>query len=155
DPALIEDLKQDDEIAFGDLTDPESLEHAATGAAGIVHLASTFRDGDTDVAAADALARSWADGPFVYLSSTDVYGRPAAGPVHEALPLDESYSPYARGKILSERLLLAQAARRNRLDFTILRPPYVWGPHAYCRWQFRMGAAHAGYRAVHDGTPIV
>jgi amino acid adenylation domain-containing protein len=149
------DVSADDELVLGDLADPASLRSAAAGAAGIVHLACTFGDWQTDVAATEQLAACWGDGPLVLVSSTDVYARDAPGPMGEESALDETSSHYAKGKVRCERLVLATAAARRRDDVSILRPPYVWGPHPYCRWQLRIGAGHAFYRAVRDGTPIV
>jgi nucleoside-diphosphate-sugar epimerase len=144
-----------DELVPGDLADPDSLRRAADGTDGIVHLAATFADWRVDVAGTERLAAEWRDGPLVLMSSTDVYPWSAPGPIPEDHPLDETSGAYARGKVLAERLAMAEAVRRRRDDVSILRPPYVWGPHPYCRWQLRTGVGHAFHRALRTGTPIV
>ena len=145
-------------VVIGDLADPAALRRAAEGASGLVHLAATFGCADIDIAATAALAEAWgADlpGGFVFVSTVDVYGRPRQVPVTEEHPVDVHYSDYALSKIRGEELLLEQAARHGRNDFTILRPPYVWGPHPYCRWQLRTGAGHALYQAVRERRSLL
>jgi nucleoside-diphosphate-sugar epimerase len=147
------DAAPDVEVIVGDLADAAGLRRAAAGTSAVVHLAAAFGHPDVDVAASAALAAAWAEscpGGFVFVSTVDVYGRPRHVPVAEDHPLDAAYSDYARGKIRCEEFLLGH----GRDDVTILRPPYVWGPHPYCRWQLRTAAGHAFYRALQEGTPI-
>jgi len=118
------------EVACGDLRDPDSLARAARGATGIVHLACTYTDLAADVAAMRALLEGWREGPFVFTSTLDVYGL-VSGPVTEGTPLCETFTEYARGKLICERLLEEAAAGRR--DHTILRAPYIWGPHPTAR----------------------
>src|SRR5262249_52771427 len=110
--------------ANADLRDPARLREAVRGATGIVHTACTYEDSAVDVAAMRALLDGWEGGPFIFLSTLDVYGF-AAGLVTEDAPLDEGYTDYARGKILCERLLAEAAAGRGH---AMLRAPYIWGP---------------------------
>jgi nucleoside-diphosphate-sugar epimerase len=143
-----------DEVRLGDLNDAGSVAGAADGTAGIVHAACTFDDPEVDVASMRALVRAWGDGPFVYLSSVDVYGRPADGePVTEDRPLAPA-TPYARGKARCEELLTLAATRQGRADFTILRLPYIWGPHPYCWWQLRATWAGPLLAALESGGPV-
>jgi nucleoside-diphosphate-sugar epimerase len=121
------------ELALGDLADIDSVQRAAQGASGIVHVACTFTQPDVDIAAMQALLGQWDTGPFVFISSTDVYGYAQELPVTEAHPLDPAYSSYGGGKVSCEALLQAAAAARGRQDFSILRPPHIWGPHRKCR----------------------
>lgn len=116
------------EVALGDLGDADSLGHAARGATGIVHLACLYADAGADVAALRALLAGWREGPFVFTSTLDVYGL-ASGPVTEETPICETFTDYARGKVIGERLVAACGRR----DHTILRAPYIWGPHPTAR----------------------
>ncbi len=117
------------EVALGDLGDRESLERAARGASGIVHAACTFTRSEVDVAAMRALIDGWAEGPFVFISSLDVYGLVGSGVITEDTPLCETYNDYSRGKVICERLLVDAAERAGRRDYVMLRAPYIWGPH--------------------------
>jgi nucleoside-diphosphate-sugar epimerase len=117
------------EIALGDLRDPESLVRAARGTSGIVHAACTFTDSAVDIAAMQALLASWQSGPFVFLSSLDVYGLAGSGPITEDEPVSETYTDYGRGKVVCERLLAESAGRSDRGGHVMLRAPYIWGPH--------------------------
>jgi nucleoside-diphosphate-sugar epimerase len=122
------------ELAPGDLADIDSVRRAAQGAAGIIHVACTFTQPEVDIAAMRALLEQWNTGAFVFISSVDVYGYPQEKiPVTEEHPLDPSYSPYGGGKVRCEALLQAAAEARGRQDFSILRPPHIWGPHPKCR----------------------
>jgi amino acid adenylation domain-containing protein len=141
------------EVVSGDLGDPESLIAAADGAAAIVHAACTFTDPDTDVAAMTALLSAWRGGPFVFISSTDVYGACSSGPVAEDGQLAGS-TPYALGKIRCERLLMERAGAITDGGYAILRAPYVWGPHPYARWQLRQTAAAPFYAAAAGGAAV-
>jgi len=121
------------EVALGDLRDPESLVRAARGASGIVHAACTLTDSSVDIAAMRALLASWQTGPFVFISSLDVYGLAGPGPITEDTPLSETYNDYSRGKVVCERLLAEAAGRSGRSDHVALRASYIWGPHPTAR----------------------
>ena len=121
------------EVARGDLGDCESLLSAARGVTGIVHTACNYCDSAVDIAAMQALLASWHDGPFVFISTLDVYGLVGNEPVTEDMPLCESYSDYGHGKIVCERLLLQAASQAGRCDFVTLRAPLIWGPHPMAR----------------------
>lgn len=94
---------------------------------GVVHTACTFNRPEVDVAAMEVLLAAWDRGPFVFISSVDVYGFVQDVPVLESHPLSGD-GPYARGKIRCEQLLQEAARERGRSDFSILRPPHIWGP---------------------------
>jgi nucleoside-diphosphate-sugar epimerase/acyl carrier protein len=140
-----------DEVAEGDLAEPDSLAEAATGVGAIVHAACTFTQPDVDVAAMARLAECAAGRPFVFVSSADVYGQPDSRPVAEDQPLPETVSAYARAKADCERLLAASAGP----GFALLRPPYVWAPGPYCVWQLRETAGAPVERAARSGAPLV
>jgi nucleoside-diphosphate-sugar epimerase len=117
------------EVALGDLRDPESLARAAQGTSGIVHAACTFTESAVDIAAMQALLAAWQTGPFVFISSLDVYGFAGPGLITEDTPLREDYTDYGRGKVVCERLLAEAADRSGRGGHVMLRAPYIWGPH--------------------------
>lgn len=112
-----------------DLAQPESLRRAARGVRGIIHAACTFVDAATDVAAMEVLLDAWERGPFIYVSSLDVYGFSRANPVTEDEPRDGAISAYARGKITCEEMIEDRARTRGRSDVAILRAAYIFGPH--------------------------
>jgi len=117
------------QVAVGDLGDAESLRQAMQGATGVVHAASTFIQPEVDVPAMEALLDAWELGPFVYISSVDVYGFVQEVPVLESHPLNGDW-PYARGKQRCEQLLQEAAKERGRSDLSILRPTHVLGPRS-------------------------
>jgi nucleoside-diphosphate-sugar epimerase len=121
------------DVAIGDLADPDSLRRACDGVTGIVHAACTFTDSTVDIAAMQALLDGWQAGPFVFFSSLDVYGFSATPLIDETTPLDEAHNDYARGKVVSEKLLQQAAQRQGRSDFSSLRAPHIWGPHPTAR----------------------
>ena len=119
------------EVAVGNLEDKESLHRAYQGVTGIVHVATTFPEQkDVDIAAMQTLVETWDEGAFIFISSVDVYGRPdpVSFPVTEKASLRKGYSDYADGKIRCEELLVSTAEQKGRRDFSILRPPHIWGP---------------------------
>ena len=117
------------DLAIGDLADPASLRRASDSVDGIIHTACTFTDSAVDIAAMQALLDGWRAGPFVFVSSLDVYGFVGDAPVTEEHPLSETYGDYGRGKVICERLLTTQAAANGRTDFVCLRAPHILGPH--------------------------
>lgn len=121
------------EVARGDLSDRESLLDATRGVSGVVHTACNYGDSAVDIAAMQALLQGWHAGPFVFISTLDVYGLVGSEPVTEDTPLCESYSEYARGKVVCERLLMQAASQAGRRDYVMLRAPLIWGPHPTAR----------------------
>jgi nucleoside-diphosphate-sugar epimerase len=140
------------ELALGDLADIESVRRAAQGVSGIIHVACTFTQPDLDSAAMQALLDHWDSGAFVFVSSTDVYGYTHELPATEAHPLDPAYSSYGGGKVRCEALLQDAAAARGRQDFSILRPPHIWGPHPKCRERLINARIIAGQPVVLPGA---
>jgi len=121
-------------VALGNLDDAGSLRRAAQDVTGIVHVACTLSNDPTvDIAAMETLLDAWDEGAFVFISSVDVYGHAQYVPIDEDHPLDETYSGYGWGKVRCKALLREVAQARGRDDFSILRPPHIWGPHPRCR----------------------
>ncbi|ETK36717.1 NAD-dependent epimerase/dehydratase family protein [Microbispora sp. ATCC PTA-5024] len=134
---------------IGDLADPASLAAALDGVTAVVHAATTFTEPHIDVAATRTLLDRWPGGPMVFISSTDVYGAPTGRVCAEDAATPGGYSPYADGKIECERLIAASG-----VPYSLLRPPYVWGPDPYCLWQLRMTACAPLARAHSTGRPV-
>jgi nucleoside-diphosphate-sugar epimerase len=99
------------------------------------------------VVAMQALLDGWRTGPFVFVSSLDVYGLVGSAPVTEEDPLSETYGDYGRGKVICEGLLAARAAAHGRSDFASLRAPHILGPHPKMQRRF--------IDPVRAGGPIV
>lgn len=145
-------LPADVEVTIGDLGDFADLARAAADVSGIVHTACTFTDAMLDVAAIGVLLDAWTHGPFVFVSSLDVYGAPQQIPIGEDHPLVESAASYdqgdltgyAYGKVLCERMLAAKAATQGRSDYASLRAPHIWGPHPKARRRLVHARMEAG-----------
>jgi nucleoside-diphosphate-sugar epimerase len=136
------------ERAVGDLGDSGSLERAVRSIDGIVHAACTFTHDAVDIAAMAELLAGWRSGPFVFVSSLDVYGFAGPAPITEDTPVTEAYTDYARGKVVCERMLAEAAGRAGRTDHVALRAPYIWGPHPTARTRLVP-------QRLLDGQPIV
>ena len=69
-------------------------------------------------------------GHFIFCSTTSVYQTSNVSPIIEEFPLDRGIdaSDYARNKIICEDILM-QSVADHGFPATILRPPYVYGPH--------------------------
>jgi nucleoside-diphosphate-sugar epimerase len=124
------------EQAVGDLTDAASLARAAAGARYVLHCGALVSDWATveeikrvNVAGTRDLLAACADASvrrFVHISTTDVYGHPAAA-------VDETYAAtrfsnwYAQTKLEAEaEVRRAEAA--SAMEAAILRPATVYGP---------------------------
>ncbi|GGL43095.1 condensation domain-containing protein [Planomonospora parontospora] len=143
------------EVVEGDLADRDSLRAAVTGVDAVIHSACTFTSPEVDVAAMRALVDGWregARGAFVFVSSVDAYGRPAASQVAEGAPTQEPLTAYGRGKVECEHILL-EGADRERAG--VVRAPLVWAPHDRFRAQLRWGATGLLYQAALAGEEIV
>ncbi|WP_394835747.1 NAD(P)-dependent oxidoreductase [Pendulispora rubella] len=136
----------------GDLANHASLTQAARDVDGIVHAACTVTDSAVDIAAMETLLASWEKGPFVFISTLDVYGFAGPGPIAEDTPLAEPLNDYSRGKVACERLLVEAAARAGRTDYVMLRAPYIWGPHSTARKRLVGRRLEAGLPIVLPGT---
>ena len=134
------------EVVPGDLADTESLRRAVAGTSGIIHVARADGRPEVDIAAMETLLNAWESGPFVFISSVDVYGYATDRPITEDTPL-QPYSAYGAGKVRCEAML-QPAAIKGRYHFSILRPPHIWGPHPRCRE--RLVSAR-----IEQGQPVV
>ncbi|MGW4645521.1 condensation domain-containing protein [Kitasatospora sp. NPDC004289] len=141
------------QVAEGDLTDPDSLRRAVEGVDAVIHAACTFTDHETDLAAMRALLDGWAGGGFVFVSSTDAYGRPTSTEVAEGAPATEPVTPYGRAKLTCEQLLLDRSSGSR--TGTVVRPPIVWGPQRRLCDQLRWGSTGELYQAALAGRPLV
>jgi len=119
----------------GDLSDLLSLQENSKGNKGIVHYAcaSLPRKGQEnpqiDLDAMEVLLKNWENGPFVFISSLDVYGtHPKSAIVDETHPLSGERNPYSAGKISCEEILIEAAKKRGRSDFSIFRAPWIFSP---------------------------
>ncbi|MEE9296719.1 MAG: NAD-dependent epimerase/dehydratase family protein [Phycisphaerae bacterium] len=133
---------QDVELVVGDVTDPDSLKRACAGVKIVYHAAARVGDwgkwddfvrvsidgtGNLLEAAIDAGV-----GRFLHISSISAYGHVDG----EGLVIDESaplgrqlarWSYYSRAKVDAEKLVWA-AHRDGRLDVTVIRPSWLYGP---------------------------
>ena len=65
---------------------------------------------------------------YVFISSASVYLKPAPHYlITEQTPVGNPYSPYARGKIACEQVLM-KAHRQQAFPVTIVRPSHTYGP---------------------------
>jgi UDP-glucose 4-epimerase len=125
-----------------DIGDAGCARRAVAGAFAVVHLAGppSVVASLTDPAACvrahvggtatllDALWRAAPAARLVYVSSAEVYGRPARCPVDETSPCAPR-SPYGAAKLGAEELVRA-AHRAWGLEACILRPFSIYGPGA-------------------------
>jgi len=137
------------DIALGELADGDSLKRAVKGVSGIVHTACTFTDSRVDQAGLRALLDGWQDGPFVLISSVDVYGAPEYLPLDEDHPLNSTGTNYGINKVRCENILRTKVKQTNRNDWSIIRPPQIWGAHPSCAEKI---ARH--YKPIWHGEPI-
>lgn len=124
DPACVGPLVDRTELVFhlaGPASVRESLEAPLLYAR--VHTCGT-------VAVLEACRRGRV-GRLVYVSSAEVYGRPACVPVDESRPL-QARSPYAAAKIAAERFVEAWRIA-HRIEAVVLRPFSIYGPGQHAR----------------------
>ncbi|MFD5429393.1 condensation domain-containing protein [Streptomyces sp. NPDC127084] len=142
------------DVIEGDLADPSALRDAVAAADAVIHAACTFTRPEVDLAAMEAMVDGWRRGPFVFVSSVDAYGHPDGDRVAEESAPGEPLSPYGRGKLDCEALLLRAAGTEGRGGASAVRSPIVWGPHDRLRDQLRWGATGLLYQAAAEGRPI-
>ncbi|WP_035804924.1 condensation domain-containing protein [Kitasatospora mediocidica] len=142
------------DVAEGDLGDLDSLRAAVEGVDAVIHAASTFTTPEVDVAAMGALVDGWRRGSFVFVSSVDAYGRPAAVEVADGAPTAFPVTAYGQGKLDCERILREAAGARGRGGASAVRAPIVWGPEQRLRDQLRWGSTGALYQAALVGRPL-
>jgi nucleoside-diphosphate-sugar epimerase len=122
-----------------DITDRDALRTVADGVDVVIHLAGPPSVAESFADAAEflrvhvlgteavvQLCRELGIPRLVYVSSAEVYGRPARNPVDESASLGPR-SPYAAAKVGAESVIGA-AARSWGLDAVVLRPFSIYGP---------------------------
>ena len=134
--AHLRDLGVD--LRRGDVLDPASLDEAARGCEVVCHFAAAFKEAQADgtyfhrvnvegtVAVLAAAARAGAK-RFVYCSTAGIYGRRVAGVVDESSP-PQPWNAYERSKLAAEQKL-REGAPALGMEYVILRPSAVYGPH--------------------------
>jgi dihydroflavonol-4-reductase len=137
--AARESLSPEVETAGGDVTDPDSLERAASsGIDAVLNCMGIFEqwvrypevfnrvnaEGAANVARA---ARAAGARRMVHTSTYDVFEAPRGGTVREDRVADyEKGTAYERSKQLAERLVLAEAA--DDFEVVITNPAGIYGP---------------------------
>lgn len=122
------------EVVAGDLLDPATVLHAASGCKSIVHAAAwTGGDGVPDDLAwltnvegtKNVLTAAHAVGKprFVYISSVAVYGLNRAPVIDERAPTPPVGQLYPDSKIAAEAVV-----RASSLPYVIVRPASTYGP---------------------------
>lgn len=123
-------------VVHGRLEDPASLQEAVRGVHTVYHCAALCGDWGSWAAFRDSNALGTSHlveaavkagvRRLVHVSSTDVYGYPRVPCAETATPMP-CRLPYHRSKLLAER---AVAARRDRIETTIVRPATIYGPRS-------------------------
>ncbi len=118
----------------GDLNQLTLLDQSSRNNSGIVHYACASLRGNADpqvdIDAMKILLNNWENGPFVFISSVDVYGYQHQNKITDELcPLSGEMNAYSAGKIACEALLIEEAKYRGRNDFTIFRAPWIFAPN--------------------------
>ncbi|WP_324664346.1 NAD-dependent epimerase/dehydratase family protein [Haloarcula sediminis] len=113
------------ETVEADLSDPESLSAALSGADGVVHLAAAVYDtasmADTNVAGTERLVEAATEADLdsvVFLSTIGA---------HPEVPADAD-STYQQSKVAAEELLFG---RDHPFDVSAIYPTYIFGPRDY------------------------
>jgi nucleoside-diphosphate-sugar epimerase len=123
-------------IVQGDLTQAETLPEAVRGVDIIFHCGAATsgspksqmannRDGTRNLAAAAANANIER---FVHVSTISLYGYRNRTDVTEETPPDPGRDPYPITKLAAEQAL--KEAAGDRLQYTIIRPGMIYGPHS-------------------------
>ncbi|MFI2215086.1 dTDP-glucose 4,6-dehydratase [Streptomyces sp. NPDC020141] len=129
-------------FVHGDVTDAPLVNRLMAAHDAVVHLAAESHV-DRSIEGADAFVRTnvvgthtlleaalrHGAGPFVHVSTDEVYGSVPAGSSVETDPLDPS-SPYSASKASSDLLALAHH-RTHGLDVRVTRCSNNYGPHQY------------------------
>jgi nucleoside-diphosphate-sugar epimerase len=118
----------------GDLNQLMLLDQLSRNNSGIVHYACASLRGNADpqvdIDAMKILLNNWENGSFTFISSVDVYGYQRQDKIIDELcPLSGEMNAYSAGKIACETLLIEEAKRRGRNDFTIFRAPWIFAPN--------------------------
>ena len=125
------------EIAWGDLTQPQSLQEAVRNVDVIFHCAAFVSDWASRqemikinvTGLKDLLEASIAKGVrrFVLISSMAVLGMGKQENLDESAPYVRTGDLYNYTKIEAEKLALDYGKKGN-LSVTVIRPPYIYGP---------------------------
>lgn len=129
-------------FVHGDICDPVLVDRLTAGADQVVHFAAESHV-DRSIAGAEPFVRTnvlgtqtlldaavrHGVGPFVHVSTDEVYGSIAEGAWTEDCPLSPN-SPYAASKAASDLLALAQH-RTHGLDVRITRCSNNYGPRQF------------------------
>lgn len=116
------------DIAVCDMMDPQQVDGATEGASIVVHCAygdnrEAIVQGTQNMLQA-ALNRGVQR--FVFLSTAEVYGNEAAGPIDESAPYRFTGSVYGDAKIEAEQI--CWRFQERGLPITIFRPSIIYGP---------------------------
>ena len=125
------------DVVRGDFADPEALRRAVSGIGQIFHCAgcstdwaawSTFQQSNILAVQAllDSVRNSTSLRRFLHVSTSDVYGYPAAA-CDESAPTIDTGLPYNRSKRAGEELVW-KAAGEWGLPVTVVRPASIYGP---------------------------
>jgi UDP-glucose 4-epimerase len=128
-------------VVEGDVCDPEVAAVAAEAdlvfhlavrnvRASIAHPAENLRvNADGTLAVLEAMRAAGGAGRFVYISSSEIYGVPAAGAFSEST-LPAPTTVYGAGKLAGEHVTLAYR-RTYGLDTRVVRPFNNFGPRSH------------------------
>ena len=137
-------IKNEIEIFYGDIRDPNGVREAVKGVDGIFHLAALIAipfsyhspDSYVDTNIKGTLnvlqaARSWDVSKILVTSTSEVYGTAQYVPIDEKHPY-QGQSPYAATKIGADRL--AESFYRSfDMPISIVRPFNTYGPRQSAR----------------------
>lgn len=145
------------EVVAGDITDHNRMSELVADADVVMHLAAQLGAGSEDeyiaanVTATRHLAQASAQagvGRFIYTSSIAALGPIGDEIVDETRVLTAYGDRYGDSKIAAEQAVV-QVAEETGLEYAILRPGMVYGPHSQ-GWTLRM------YRLVKSGNaPLI
>lgn len=148
------DRPADVELVQGDIREPGVVARAVAGVTCVYHAVATVplakdraafwsvNQGGTAAVLEAALQAGVAK--VVHISSSAVFGVPAANPVTEETPVSPA-EEYGRAKAAAEEVCLAYATRG--LDVSIIRPRTIMGPG-------RMGIMQILFEWVREGVNV-
>ena len=148
------------ELAFGDLTDLQSLRAACQGIERVFHCAALaspwgtwqeFRAANvTGVGNLLQAALEAKVSKFIHVSTTDVYGHPDE-PVDETAPHRRRGFPYGDTKIEGEQRVWTYY-REHQLPVTVVRPVNIYGPGGSTSFVTEIAGFLKDGGMVHIGT---
>ena len=122
------------EVAFGDVTDRDSVKKAFDGVDKVYHLAAIFRHGinpeeiwrvnyhGTKNVVKEALRKN---ARLLHVSTVGVLGYANSRPLNESTPFNPNPNAYSRSKAKAEQEVLEM--QKRGLDSVIVRPAFVYG----------------------------